>query len=225
MFTVKVTAHQLHLRKGAGTKFDSITLLNQNEVLQVQDVDATGTWLAVQTSDANHKKGWCSGKYLLPETVRKAPWLAIAVKEIGIREYPDTHIPPEHPRIVEYLATVEDLSKIHKNSDETAWCSCFMNWCVEQAKLDGTNSAWAKSWGNWRTDETLASAKLGDIAVFERTSPTVNGGHVGIFIKADGDHVWVLGGNQSNSVRYSRYPINGMGANNTRYKLLSCRSM
>jgi uncharacterized protein (TIGR02594 family) len=225
MFTVKVTAHKLHLRQGAGSKFDSITLLSQNTALTVQDVDNSGTWLEVKTNGANPKQGWCSAKYLLPDTTRNAPWLPIAVKEIGIREYDDTNEPPEHPRIVQYLATVDDLSNKYKGSDETAWCSCFMNWCVEQAELDGTDSAWAKSWANWRAHVTLAGAKIGDIAVFERTSPTVNGGHVGIYIATDGDQVWVLGGNQSNAVRYSRYPINGLGAGNTHYKLLSCRSI
>ena len=224
-FTVKVTADKLHIRQGAGRTFDPLGSLALNDSATVQGIDPTGTWLHVkQTGKAGKQEGWCSARYLLPQATQPSPWLEVAVKEIGIKEYPGAA--NNHPRIQVYLATVNGLSAIDKSKDETYWCSCFMNWCVEQVQINGTDSAWAKSWGNWREAVAPSAAKTGDIAVFDRSSATSGGGHVGIFIDADPatGEVLVLGGNQSDSVRYAWYPADAT-RNGTRYKLLSCRRL
>lgn len=216
MFQVTVTPDMLHLRQGAGTKFDSLGFVKKGKELQALSIDSTGTWLQVQDGG---KAGWCSARYLLPIAVN-APWLATASQEIGVKEYPGDDA--NHPRIQLYLSTVNNLSDLDKQRDETAWCSCFMNWCVEQCQMAGTDSAWAKSWGNWRTAVSVDKAQTGDIAVFDRSSATGGGGHVAIFITLDAAKrsVLVLGGNQSNAVRYAWYPVDGEQWG-TQYKLLS----
>ena len=219
---VTVTTDKLHMRQGAGRTFDSHTLVAKGELLSVSGTDATGTWLQVKQAGKAGKKGWCSARFLSPKPAGQAPWLDVAVKEIGIKEYPgDVN---NHPRIQAYLSTVNDLSAIQKSTDETAWCSCFTNWCVEQVQINGTDSARAKSWGNWRNEIVIDNAQVGDIAVFDRRSATVSGGHVGIVIEVNDarDEILVLGGNQSNSVSYSWYPIDGVRGG-THYRLLSCR--
>lgn len=227
MFQVTITAEALHIRKRAGMRFDSLGLLKKDAVMSVLDMDSTGTWLQVKQSGKAGLQGWCSARYLLPvlAAATAAPWVEIAFKEIGIKEYAGSDL--NHPRIQQYLATVNDLSAIDKTKDETAWCSCFMNWCVEQAGMHGTDSAWAKSWGNWRTSVNPDKAQAGDIAVFDRSSATSSGGHVGILMDIDmpSGVAWVLGGNQTDSVRHQRYPINGVMPNGTQYKLLSCHRM
>ncbi len=222
IFKVKVTADKLHMRQGAGSTFDSISILNKGDLLDVISIDNSGTWLEVRQTAKGGKLGWCSAKYLQPQTENPSAWLALAVKEIGTKEFPGNDL--NHPRIQAYLSTVNGLSKIDKSQDETPWCSCFMNWCVEQVSLNGTDSAWAKSWGNWRNVVKLAQADIGDIAVFDRSTTTVNAGHVAIFITKDdtAGKVLVLGGNQSNAVRYSWYPLDEI-KNGTHHKLLSCR--
>lgn len=221
-FSVTVIADALHLRQGAGRKFDSLGLVSKGDVLAVLDIDGTGTWLHVKQPGQAGKQGWCSARHLLPQSTLPAPWLAVAVKEIGIKEYVGAGV--NHPRIQAYLATVNGLSALDKSTDETAWCSCFVNWCVEQVEISGTDSAWAKSWGNWRKAVAIPDAKTGDIVVFDRSSATAPGGHVSFFIEANPatGEVLVLGGNQSDSVRYSWYPIDAI-KNGSRYKLLSCR--
>jgi uncharacterized protein (TIGR02594 family) len=221
-FTVKVTADKLHIRQGAGRTFDSLITVANGDTLSVLGIDPTGTWLQVKQAGRAGKEGWCSARYLLPQGSQTSPWLEVAVKEIGIKEYPGAA--NNHPRIQAYLATVNGLSAIDKSKDETYWCSCFMNWCVEQMQINGTDSAWAKSWGNWRESITPKSAQTGDIAVFDRSSATSGGGHVGIFIDADPatGEVLVLGGNQSDAVRYAWYPADAI-REGTHYKLLSCR--
>lgn len=217
-----VTATKLNLRAQAGTANESITLLDQGTALEVLDLDASGTWAKVKAADG--RAGWCSLKYLLPEGAGdNTPWLAVAMKEVGVREMPG---PAEnHPSIQKYLASVDDLSGTAASRDETAWCSCFMNWCVEQAGLNGTNSAWARSWANWRSGVDPKDAKPGHIAVFRRTGLGVDGGHVGIFLgfAEGGEQVMVLGGNQSNAVRISRFPVEGMMGSQM-YRLLSLRA-
>lgn len=221
-FPVKVTADSLHMRQGAGSKFDSIEFLSKGDLLNVISIDNTGTWLHVKQIGKAGKQGWCSARYLLPQAKQQSPWLEIAVREIGIKEYPGAD--SNHPRIQAYLATVSDLSAVKKSKDETYWCSCFINWCVEQVELNGTDSAWAKSWGNWRKAIDISNAQTGDIAVFDRSSSIEAGGHVAIFLSRDSttNEALVLGGNQSNSVRYSWYPIDAF-INGTRYKQLNCR--
>ena len=48
---------------------------------------------------------------------------------------------------------------------------------------------------------------LGSIAVLWRGDPLSPQGHVGLFIRRDAGHVWLLGGNQDNCVGIGRYPL------------------
>lgn len=135
------------------------------------------------------------------ETVKPA-WLEIAEAEVGIKERPgpDEH----HPRILEYLATCETLPESMRAQDETSWCSAFVNWCVEQAGHTGTNRANARSWQNWGTG--LIEPMHGCIVTLWRDRIDSWKGHVGFLVGIDAEHVELLGGNQSNSVCYLRYP-------------------
>ena len=222
MFQVITTPDSLHMRQGAGIGFDSIGFIKQATVLTALAVDSSGTWLQVKEDGKGGKTGWCSARYLVPASAVDSPWLAVAAREIGTKEYPGNN--SNHPRIQQYLATVNDLSALEKLHDETAWCSCFMNWCVEQTGRVGTDSAWAKSWGNWRKAAAISAMQTGDIAVFDRRSPKGGGGHVGIAIAIDttAQKILLLGGNQSDAVRYAWYPLDGM-QRDTHYNLLSLR--
>ena len=65
-------------------------------------------------------------------------WLQIAIQEIGVTEIlGKTH----NHKILEYHAT----TTLNAKSDETPWCSSFVNYCVEKAGLLGTNKANAGS--------------------------------------------------------------------------------
>jgi uncharacterized protein (TIGR02594 family) len=120
--------------------------------------------------------------------VTTPPWLLTAFGEVGTHE---TIGPAATPRIVEYAATTS-LAAV---SDEVPWCSSFVNWCVREAGLLGTDSASARSWLGWGKP---TAARLGAIAVFSRGAPPT--GHVAFFLYAVGPFVIVLGGNQGNAV-------------------------
>lgn len=125
------------------------------------------------------------------------PWLKIAWQELGVKE--DESKEKANPRIVEYLKTTSDVSKEEANSDETYWCAAFVNFCVKEAGIKGTNSAGARSWEDW--GEELKQPIIGCIAVFKRTG----GGHVGFYIGSEEDNnILLLGGNQDNKVCIER---------------------
>jgi len=117
--------------------------------------------------------------------------------ERGVKEvYGEKH----NPRILEYHGSVG----IKNASDELAWCSSFVNWCVEKAGHKGTNSAMARSWINWGKE--VGVPKRGDVCIIWRSSPESWKGHVFFFDGYDGDYVKALGGNQLNKVSTTKYP-------------------
>lgn len=130
-----------------------------------------------------------------------ALWMTIATNEKGQVEIPGRL---HNPRIVEYHAS----TSLQATSDETPWCSAFVNWCLKQAGVAGTNSAAAASWISWGR---AASSQYGSIIVIYKPSAansslTSSGNHVGFLIEETTTHYKILGGNQSNQVKESRFP-------------------
>lgn len=81
------------------------------------------------------------------------------------------------------------------------WCAAFINAILEREGYIGTNSNRARSFANYGVK--VNSPEVGDIVVFRS--------HVGIFVEYkqvnDTLYVGVLGGNQSNSVKVSYFPV------------------
>ncbi|MDI7860455.1 TIGR02594 family protein [Rhizobiaceae bacterium n13] len=184
-----------------------------------------GEWVKVDIEGDGDADGYMHRTFLEPVSgglsqelpaARKPVDVARAEMELGVREIPGR---PNNPRIVMYHATTTGGSA----PDETAWCSSFVNYCVEQAGLTGTDSKWARSWHDeeWGRDKT-ANPEDGDIVVFRRSNSNTEGGHVAFFVDEDANSILCLGGNQGNRVSLMRYPKNGrLGPFN--YKLLSIR--
>lgn len=121
-----------------------------------------------------------------------SPWMRIAEGELGMSETSNKN------RVLEYHSTTrENLSRV---DNEGPWCSSFANWVMEQSGIQGTNSAASQSWLGW--GQTLDRPAYGAIAI----SSSGNGkGHVGFIAGRNSKgNLIMLGGNQSDSVRYSR---------------------
>lgn len=116
-------------------------------------------------------------------------WLAIAQAEIGQAEIEGDG---NNPRIETYHATTHGGA----SSDSVPWCSSFVNFCVSNAGLPGTDSKMARSWMNWGRD--AARLTPGCIVILKRGAPPL--GHVGFFVGTEGGRVRLLGGNQGNRV-------------------------
>jgi uncharacterized protein (TIGR02594 family) len=141
----------------------------------------------------------------VPDTYQPGDWMAIAAAELGVRG--DTRPGQHTQRILEYHAT----TSLGARSDEIPWCSAFVNWVLKQAGCVGTNSAAAASWLKWGRE--LDSPRTGAITITKRRGADVANGsssgfHVSFYKSSEGGPYFsMLGGNQRNSVRVSRYNL------------------
>lgn len=124
--------------------------------------------------------------------------LTIALKEYGTTEIKGAS---HNPRILQYF---QEIGHKWVTTDETAWCSAFMNWVAEEAGLESTGKLNARSWLS--AGEKIESPEPGDVVVFWRESTKSWKGHVAIFIRETDTHIFCLGGNQGNRVCISTYP-------------------
>lgn len=131
----------------------------------------------------------------------RAPWVGIAMREMGQAQFRGEK---QNPRILQYHAS----TILRATTDETAWCSSFINWCLHEAGIEGTRSAQATSWLHWGD---ICCPRAGAITVIRELDPppSRSGYHVGIWIEDNGHHFKLLGGNQSKMVKISSYPRAG----------------
>lgn len=119
---------------------------------------------------------------------------------------------------VEELGTKEVVGKLHNEevlkyftqighswvtTDETAWCSAFVNWCLMMAGKDYSKKLNARSWLNM--GEEVFTPEQGDVCVFWRHKKRSWKGHVGFYAYENETHVFVLSGNQNNMVCIKPY--------------------
>jgi uncharacterized protein (TIGR02594 family) len=187
-----VLAEQLNVRSGPSITSSVITTVPNSGVVNV--VNNTGFWYQVNAP----VNGWASHRWLIPQaTANSQPWMPIAVMEGGEKGVPGRG--GSNPRVLEYLRSTS-LGNAIPDGDETPWCSAFVNWCIEQAGLQGSNSAAARSWHNLPWGRAIANPVPGCITVLRRDEAGPEFGHVGFFIRETGTEILLLGGNQGNEV-------------------------
>jgi peptidoglycan hydrolase-like protein with peptidoglycan-binding domain len=122
-----------------GRRTEAAVRLYQAHVgLGIDGIVGSNTWAALERGVMRSPAAADS----IPATFPNAPWMAVAMQEMGQREIRGA---VHNPRIVEYHET----TTLRAQTDETAWCASFVNWCLLQVGIDGTNSAAAASWLNW----------------------------------------------------------------------------
>lgn len=124
--------------------------------------------------------------------------LEIALKEYGTKEITGKS---HNKKILEYFS---EIGHAWVRDDETAWCAAFVNWVLKKAGTEGTGRLNARSFLKW--GQKLEQPYLGCLVVLWRISKKSPYGHVGFYINSDDDWVWILGGNQNNEVKISKYP-------------------
>jgi uncharacterized protein (TIGR02594 family) len=124
------------------------------------------------------------------------PWMAVAFGEYGEKGIPGKE---SNSRITLYHSVAGGAK-----TDETAWCSAFANWCMRRAGLEGTGRANARSWLSWG-ENCLSNPVFGAVTIFSRP-PVAWHGHVAFFVGKQRGMIYVLGGNQGNSVSIKGYP-------------------
>ena len=125
----------------------------------------------------------------------------IGLGEFGISEIKGGN---DNPRILQYFDDIGFDGETLK--DETAWCSAFANWVAQKAGAETSCQLTARSW--LKIGKATDKPEQGDVVVFWRESPESWKGHVGFYIREDNDWIYVLGGNQNNSVSIKAYRKN-----------------
>lgn len=131
-----------------------------------------------------------------PSDFSHFPWMRYALQEYGTREVAGSG---SNPSVEEYLRSVGN-----RGGDETAWCSAFVNWCMEQAGIAGTRRANARSWLDWGA-LCLARPVYGAVTILWRGNPRGWQGHVAFYVGREGRNLILLGGNQGNAVSLRPY--------------------
>ena len=134
----------------------------------------------------------------------------IALSQYGVTEIVGN---AHNPKVLNYFSEIG-----HKwvTTDETAWCSAFLNWVALKANVERSHKLTARSWLNVGTE--IKEPQLNDLVIFWRHKKSSWKGHVGFFIgyTEDKKHIYVLGGNQNNQVNIKKYPV---------YRLLGFRRL
>lgn len=165
----------------------AIRKFQESAGISIDGVAGAQTWEALKQGVT------ITTEYTRPSTnTHNAPWLKTAAAEIGQKEIARS---PANPRILMY----HGATSLRATSDEVPWCSAFVNWCLRQVGITGTNSAAATSWLHWGQ---MTGPSPGAIAVVRRVTGE---NHVAFFISENSDYYRLLGGNQGDQVRLSRY--------------------
>ncbi len=141
--------------------------------------------------------------WIIPDAPK---WIQKAGNELGTFEYKG--INDNNPQVLKYIATVPALQKINYSDkhqvkmstvDESAWCGCFVNWCLKQAGLPGNDTidaGRARKWVGLGTP--LTPPKYGCVTVVYKKG---DGHHVGFYVGERAGAVVLLGGNQEHRHR------------------------
>lgn len=164
---------------------------------QIADKNKIFPRQTIQVPDLEPKKPSIHAEAAMEE---QPLWVKIALREMasGVVEFPD---PAENPRIVEYLESCGITGPVEGNEgDEIPWCSAFVNWCLREAGIPGTNDARAISWEDWGQ---LTEPRQGCIVVFPH--------HVGFYFgDYNGQQISLLGGNQGDEVNIKPFSKKGI---------------
>ena len=136
----------------------------------------------------------------------KPGWIKYAEKEIGVKEVADDG-DVNNPRILEYHAATGGYS-----TDEPAWCASFACWCLTKAGVSNPMDPGVIKFSGFGKNlgvGTKGRPFYGCIGIINTSSKW---GHVGFIVGMDKSSVFMLGGNQDNSVRISKYKISSVTA-------------
>ncbi len=134
----------------------------------------------------------------MTDKYEKSPWMKTAESYLGLKEIPGRE--NNNPVIIKFYS---EAGHPEIRDDETAWCSAFANAVMYENGYVGTKNLLARSWLKWEDGYAPGSPQFGDIAIFQRGNDPVFG-HVAFFLRWDDDWVWVLGGNQGDSVSITK---------------------
>jgi uncharacterized protein (TIGR02594 family) len=129
-------------------------------------------------------------------------WLKAAFSRLGVSEIAGAR---HEQKVLEMYAAAGKP----QSSDEVAWCSAFIAWCLKKAGLPHSGSLMARSYTKYGIKQDKQKRiPRGAICVWPRGSD-LRYGHVNFCLEDDGQTITAIGGNQENGkgggVTISRY--------------------
>jgi uncharacterized protein (TIGR02594 family) len=118
-------------------------------------------------------------------------WLQASWAEFGVRELPGS---ADASAVMKYFREAEHSEIAH---DATPWCAAFVGAMLKRSGYEGTGSLLARSYLSW--GEAIDERRAGAVVVLSRGDDP-HAGHVGLFVGAANDRVFLLGGNQGDAV-------------------------
>ena len=198
---------------------EAVVSFQKMKGLKPDGIVGPNTWTALgQKAFVTPPSATASAPTPASSAATTAPWMAVAEAELGIHE---DSLPGQHnQRIIEYHKT----TTLKATTDETPWCSAFVNWVMTKAGYRGTNSALARSWLDW--GKALQTPQVGAITVIKRKGATsdsatgsATGFHVAFYVSSTPTHIRLLGGNQSDQVKYSNFSLQSYEVKGYRWPL------
>jgi uncharacterized protein (TIGR02594 family) len=126
-----------------------------------------------------------------------------AVKYYGIKE-----LPSEIETNDLILSWIKEVFPQATDDNQYSWCSIFMKIIAREVGVEYTESPMARAWLKIGTEVSLDNVEIGNVVVLWRKKKNSPWGHVGLYVDHDDKYVYLLGGNQANSVKISKYDIN-----------------
>lgn len=130
--------------------------------------------------------------------IQGTPWMKTALAEQGQSEVAGS---VANPRILEYFKAAKFWGT-DDSGGQNAWCGSFVAWVMQQNGYTPVSNAFrAKAWIDF--GQKITEPVYGAIGIKSRQG----GGHVAFVVgqSADGQSLYMLGGNQSNKVQISKY--------------------
>ncbi|WP_062057088.1 TIGR02594 family protein [Aquimarina longa] len=136
------------------------------------------------------------------------PWLEVALAEAKKANY----IEEKHSPLSSMIKSYHTYANYPQGTHSTAWCSSFVNWCLNESGNKNIKSAGSQSvlWNEGKLFKRIEEPEFGCIVLFtnyvQSNGKQTSFGHVSFLYGKDkkGDLI-CLGGNQGNRIKYSRY--------------------
>ncbi len=137
-----------------------------------------------------------------PETSsdQSISWMTTAFEEVGQAEIAGSKA---NPKILEYFKAARFWGT-DDSGGQNAWCASFVAWVMKENGYVAVENAFrAKAWSNF--GKKIDSPIYGAIGIKSRRG----GGHVAFVVgqSSDGQHLFMLGGNQGDMVNVKKYPL------------------
>jgi uncharacterized protein YraI len=88
-----VVIEQLNIRSGPGTSFNSLGILNANDVIRLTGKNRDGSWLQIEYADGPEGKGWVNAGFVNADNADSLPIVADSGEVVGTGTPMNTPLP------------------------------------------------------------------------------------------------------------------------------------